>query len=135
MGLAGVLMNELDVPAEAAPAWEAVLAGDDELGVGERSPTPQPLCGANIGCADIPPHCGGEGERSRNGRSTGVKLVEDGEGVGVALEGLAAEGLRLVPKVLQAGFVGEPTGWHDSLLLGRACCPQRQAEKEVNRRS
>ena len=29
----------------------------------DESPTPQPLRGANIGCADVPPHCDGEGEQ------------------------------------------------------------------------
>jgi hypothetical protein len=29
-----------------------------------KGPTPQPLRGANIGCADVPPHCGGEGEQA-----------------------------------------------------------------------
>jgi len=34
------------------------LEGDEE-----EAPTPQPLRGANIGCADVPPPCEGEGEK------------------------------------------------------------------------
>jgi glycosyltransferase involved in cell wall biosynthesis len=35
----------------------------DLLRLWGESPIPQPLRGANIGCADIPPHCGREGSR------------------------------------------------------------------------
>ena len=41
----------------------------------DESPTPQPLRGANIGCADVPPHCDGEGEQDRT-----VSALRRGEG-------------------------------------------------------
>jgi len=81
------------VPGLVQALWEEIAAVARELGV-ERTPStlpwgpsiptaPQPLRGANIGCADVPPPCEGEGEqRPEGGKGKGEQPAASSDGVG-----------------------------------------------------
>ncbi|MFN8632451.1 MAG: xanthine dehydrogenase family protein molybdopterin-binding subunit [Chloroflexota bacterium] len=53
-------------PLTARTVWQLIQAAPG-------SPTPQPLRGANIGCADVPPHCDGAGEQASRSPSPAVR--------------------------------------------------------------